>query len=743
MAIDAIPFRVDKADAFNGCNNPAIYCGRFVWMRDILVASTHVLGAIFMLVSAIYLLLEATMLKTAEFHADGVYSYGHTGWMTVYVGATLYAVSDLFTVVLSVAGFFNAEVRVWWPEGEAKDLSLQAFRLLCNLAVAILAMDLMNWMAPDYTTIDGDTAKSTAASLRTVQWQLFYGVRRFATSREEHASFYGNHLETFDGLIVGLTVVYGVRVAYILVAWLFMHEHPFALWPFACNRNALRDLGGHEEPYVAGVHADTNYIRTPCGSCGGVMSAYMHVHLGSVRNYTHVASILYFIGLIMLVDHRSNSVAGDGFVPWASSVADSSYIKSLGVGEIPELCMFEEHDGMRFDANHREADWIRNDWTECSVYHAHKKPPSSWYTKPEKGESGTDYGKDVTADGWTSEVNSQYPLGPVNPLKGDMYQPPSCRRPSLWVVQAPTLFREHKFSTDTCTNSSSNSMNQVGAPGAHPVGEPFAPTLLTPTTTLTATAGFEALSETWGEAYARLGRTDCGALTDTLSSVSSDEKRQATCRMTELRRRPGLMSSPDHPVAVPAENATTVEGLDPSFPDTDGPFGHGNYPCEFHPARLPHGNHAGALSMYAGLRMNQMSCFDDEEHWDVDALVASGYTLALEGDVSSDFVTAAASVASNKQGWPAPPLKSPLARIPARKCCPSQRSGKTRDSSTTLHDTNDLGQVMFVASVLWLLAALFQLSSAVAFAVALVLYGISPTVSDVPRNEGIFELNPF
>ena len=675
--VGAVPFKVAEVDEFNGCANPAAYCGRFVWMRDVFVALTHLLGGLLMLIAACYLLAEATMLKTARFHPDGVYAHGHTGWMCVYAGAVLYAISDLFAIVLSVAGFFNAEVRVWWPEGEAKDLVRQSLHLLCNLSVAVLAMDLANWMRPDYSMVSTDTPPDVAASLRTVQWQLFYGVRRFATSRAAHTSFAGDHVGTFDGEVLGLAVVYGVRVVYILVAWFLTHEHPFALWPLVCNRNALRALGGREEAPSVGTRMGPNYVRMPCGTCGGALSRYANVHLGALRNYVHLASILYFVGFVTIVDYRqrSGAGAGEGFVPWAGSVADSSYVRGLPAGADPRLCMYEERDA------------------SAVVGRGEEESPA--------------------------------------------------RRPSLWTVQSGDLFREYEYVEDTCTLSSANSMNQLGAPGAlsgardpanYPDNLPSLGPIKIPAASWAPVPMPALVPTTWEEQYRIYNQTDCGSRLQGLEAGLVGDESLVRCRMDALRHLAVPMSA--------ARDGGIARKL-MAYPsiDTNGPLGHANYLCEFHPAKRVLGKHAGALARYVGLRMNQLPCFDYEEYWTPEALVAAEYANAPPSDVRSNRVTPALAVGSNKQGWPAPPLKEPLARMPARRCCPSP--GQSADSFATLGDHNDLGQTMFVASILWVVAATLQLLSSLAFAAALVLYGISATVSDVPRNEAVVELNPF
>jgi len=335
--VDARPYKAPDVEEFH-ISNMGYYCRSFVWVRDLGVGLFNFVGACLLFSGTVFLLLEAHTLKKDIVKIDGDYGEGLRGWTLMYIGFLMMAISDLQSIILTLVSRVNVNVSIWWPEGEYKDLLRQLVSLGANVAASIFSLDIINIMTPDYADILDTTSLQEAAAKRTIQWQLFYGVRRHHDTALDGTPM--GTMFSFDEALLGLLVVYIVRTAYILVAWFVTHEKPFYLFPCCLSRIACStlhpNLGGEDHSQSYDDETGHEYVRCDPLACGGFFSRYVHNQLGSVRNHVHVSSIFFMAGMALLFRHgEGGNEYHRGFVVWNDDSARGSFS-----AESDPLCMY-------------------------------------------------------------------------------------------------------------------------------------------------------------------------------------------------------------------------------------------------------------------------------------------------------------------------------------------------------------------------------------------------------------------
>lgn len=671
------PYKLSNADDYNILDSSHLYFTRFVWVRDFFVAGLYLAGAVCTLVGAVFLYYEAEVLKKDVVYADGDYKDGLIGWTLFYTGFVCCAVSNIVAVALTVTSHFAREVEMWWPEGEPRDLIRQTLNALCDIVSAVFAMEVMRRYERDFDDITSTTPPNVAAAKRTIQWQIFYGVERF----ENAPTSASMTTMGYDDVMFGLMVVFGVRLASIVLVSIVGQEKPFYLFPFCLNRNACKACGlGFEATTLADEPREVieSYIPAPC-TAGGIFSRYIHNHLGAVRNHVHVFAILYFAAFLMLVVWKDENPHAHGYVPWKEFREANGPSPALNVPQ----CEYENVRGLPFDHNKNHQDWIPDEWKKyCPTSQgAYPAKTSTWW-QPDRftSTSATTHSSHGAALG--------YPVGPSSSTS-------SCRQPSLYVIQDPAFFLGTPPNKASCVPLSAAKISTV------------------------ITGATEAVP---------------------LSECQNRHKSQTKCEHEDSR------STGCKYVAAMASEST----------------GEGTLKTE----------HCGRYHRYAGLRLNQMSCFMAAEIQKTsykpqtagtDPKAAAGPSINSElypkvdrermgyhGYEPTGFVNMAAD---NVGGYPLPkstaPEYTPIVvpaherkhsnpswmdtwqryGIPAPACCPDGVL-----SAHKLTEKNDLGQAMWDSSVLFIIGAVFHVLSALAFASSLVLYGVSAIPSDVPRD---------
>ena len=433
--VDARPFKMagSDADEYNCMKNPTKYFSNCVCVRDWIVGLYQVVSAILLLVGASHLLEEARVLKTDTVYNDGNYNRGLVGWHLFFSAFIISLVADVCALLLDIGACVRPSIKVWWPESEMRDIGCHITSFVCNLLACIFSMSIINIMRRDFGDIDDKTPHNIAAAKRTVGWQLFYGVERFGETPHDE------HMMTVDTAIMGMLVVYTLRVVYILFAWFFVGEKPLYLFPFCCHRNnpIHKAVGAKEEPTEDGVtHTDSKkdevYIAAPWGNCGGAFSEYVHNQLGAIHMHKHVYSILFFAGFLVLATHDTDKY--NGYVPWPTEMTKGGF---GAVSLTSRQCEYTNNSGLTTSAFAETTSgavqmattWITEDWTTCPIKQTYTAGRAQLATFP--GGTTTQAEWKVLADAYNDMTTAT-----TVPSK----QITSCRNPSLYVVQDPGLF---------------------------------------------------------------------------------------------------------------------------------------------------------------------------------------------------------------------------------------------------------------------------------------------------------------
>ena len=310
--VAARPYKLTDTDEYHitRCEN---YCPGGTWSRDWAVGLFDLVGHLLLLAASVFFVREAHVLKFDQLRPDGNYNDGLIGWTLLYTAFILMAISEVVAIVLTVTAYCmpGRNIQAWWPDGDRRSLARQVIHLASHVAAAVFTMAIMSLMARDFSDLTDDMTPQDTAARRTIQWQLFYGVDRFAADTAAGSPM------TYDHAIVGMTIVFAVRTAYILVSWFLTHEKPFYLFPFCLNRATCTyvhpSLGGEDDD--AAVKTDAEYVECRSLSCGGFFSGYLHNQLGAVRNHLHLGTLLYLAAFAVLAMHNGGNADRRTFAP--------------------------------------------------------------------------------------------------------------------------------------------------------------------------------------------------------------------------------------------------------------------------------------------------------------------------------------------------------------------------------------------------------------------------------------------
>jgi hypothetical protein len=319
------------------------YFFNMVWVRDIFVALTHVVGAVLVLAGAVNFAREANFLKYDDVRAEGNYDNGHMAWVLWCAGYSMITASNGVAFALTIMVIWRGKqsrVYIWWAEREPKDAGRLALLFVTNLLVAIYSGASAAVHAVDLSVLEGLDCDSVdrhqCAKHRVVAYQIVYGVRRFATP---DMGMPGD----FMGAQTALFVVFSIKLLHsAFFAWFFTHEKPLYCFPFCFHRSLCAMFGrrcGREETeaeteraqaqpgegQTKGVNEERpaeykadpdNAIPVPkIMTCGGIFSGKLTNHLGAVRNHYHLGHLLFWFGFLIIVMQQADP-ATRGYVPY-------------------------------------------------------------------------------------------------------------------------------------------------------------------------------------------------------------------------------------------------------------------------------------------------------------------------------------------------------------------------------------------------------------------------------------------
>jgi len=319
------------------------YFVSMVWVRDIFVALTHVVGAVLVLAGAVNFAREANFLKYDDVRAEGNYDNGHTAWVLWCAGYSMITASNGVAFALTIMAIWRGKrsrVYVWWAEREPKDAARLVMLFVTNLLVAIYSGASAAVHAVDLSVLEGldcgSVDRHQCAKHRVVAYQIVYGVRRFATPDMGMAG-------DFMGAQTALFAVFSIKLLHsVFFAWFFTHEKPLYCFPFCFHRSLCAMFGrrcGREETEAEteqaqaqpgeGQTKDVNaegsaeYVADPDNAipvpkimtCGGIFSGKLTNHLGAVRNHYHLGHLLFWFGFLIIVMQQADP-ATRGYVPY-------------------------------------------------------------------------------------------------------------------------------------------------------------------------------------------------------------------------------------------------------------------------------------------------------------------------------------------------------------------------------------------------------------------------------------------